>query len=668
MLGRFASNLILALAGAALAALAVSLGASAAGDLALGVGVGAAILALVCLPMLDRTAAQRGLDVLTALLGAGAVVATRILDGDAERWASFGAGCGLAALGIAGLALYERDSQALLDRLMPGRHAEPEAPPTGGPPILNANQEPEGVHRARGPLALSYWSAALLVVFALVPYLVLATTVGSVGDKVAADVGLSAQGLSLADGMSNAAYAAGTVLALQLTVHLPGRRLLVMYAALFVIGSVLAAWAPTPGLFVAGRIAQGGTTGLMLIAAVPPLVVGWPVRRLKSTAVVMNMGIFGAVAAGPVIGGIIGGAGGEAWRTLFWIVAGLGMAAFVLSILTFYDQPAIAPWAPWAPSAFVLAAAGCGLTFFGSAELTSHGFVSTWVLLPLAVGISLIVALVLTQYHSKRPLMPLKALTSTFPVVGIIVAISAGAASVGVIELVEAALRAKGTSPGHVGLLFLPQFGGALLAAAIFGVLFTTKWTKVIALAGLLMVAAGAAIMTGVSTGSEALVWVGTGALGFGVGASVAPALFVAGFSLPSNNIARIFAVIELLRAVAAFSVAPILAHIAQTVGGSPAAGTRTAMWICFGIALGGALLAVYLFVLARAKPHHPQIDRWIGGAEPAFDSPALAAALRGLDTDPAEGSDYPGHEHHAGNGNGNGNGARPASVAVEAR
>lgn len=497
--------------------------------------------------------------------------------------------------------------------------------------------------QVRGFLADSYWSAAILVVLALVPYLVLSTTVGAVGSSVGRDVGLGAQAMSLTNGMSNAAYAVGAVVALQLTVHLRGRRLLVTYAALFVLGSVLAAWAPTSGLFVTGRILQGAMTGLMLIAAVPPLVIGWPPARLTSTAMVMNMGIFGAVALGPVIGGTIAGAGEHAWRPLFWVVTGFGAGAFLLTLLTFHDQDPANPSAPWAPGAILLAAAGCGATFFGSAELTSHALVSTWVLLPLLVGISLIVVLVLGQYHAKRPLMPVRQLSSTFPVVGIIVAITAGASSVAVIELTQGALLAKGTDPSHVGLLFVPQFVGAVLAAGIFGLLFHTKWTKIIALSGLICIAGGAAILTGVAHGGEGLVWVGSGLLGFGVGASVAPALFIAGFSLPSNNVPQIFALIELLRAVAAFSVAPILAHVALTVGGSEAVGTRTAIWISFGIAVAGAFVAVYLFVLARAKPHHPQIERWLSGEEPAFDSPALAAAIRGLPTDPHGHSDYPG-------------------------
>jgi MFS family permease len=639
---RFTSNLLLAAMGAALATLAVTTEAATAAWIAVGVGAGAFLLASACLPALSRGAAQRWLDVLTMVVGAGAIVTARAFSGDVLTWTAFGAGCALALLGVAGLGLHERDGQRLAARLL-GRDGD--AGPSGPsrPPVLNAAQEdPDGPRRARGPLATSYWSAALLVVFALVPYLVLATSVGAIGPLIGKDVGLSTQALSLTNGMSNAAYATCTVFALALTVHFPGRRLLVGYALLFVLGSVAAAWAPAPGFFVAGRIIQGATTGLMLIAAVPPLVVGWPPKRLQTTAIIMNMGIFGAVALGPVIGGAVAGAGGEAWRTLFWIVCGLGGGAFLFSILTFYDQEAIFPESPWSPGALLCAAAGCGLTFFGSAELTSHPFVSTWVMLPLLGGLTLIGGLVVEQYQSRRPLMPIRQMASTFPVVGIIVAITAGASSVAVIELVEGALQAKGASPGHIGTLFWPEFGGALIAAALFGALFHTKWIKIIALTGLICVAVAAAILTGVASGGDAIVWIGTGVLGFGVGASVAPALFVAGFSLPSNNIARIFALIELLRAVAAFSVAPILVHLAQTTGGSPAVGTRTALWICMGIAAGGAVVAVYLFVLARARPHHPQIERWIDGTQPAFDSPALAAALRGLDPDPATGSDSP--------------------------
>ena len=178
----------------------------------------------------------------------------------------------------------------------------------------------------RGPLANSYWSAVLLVVCALVPFLALSSALDPLLPILNKGVHLSTQALSLTLGLSNAAYALGTVLAVQLAVHYPQRRLLVVYAGIFTLGSVLSATAFTPGLFIAGHIIQGLFTSMMLIAAAPPLVLGWPTRRLPTTAAVMNLGIFGAVAAGPVIGGLQASALG--WRPLFWIVCGVGGAEF----------------------------------------------------------------------------------------------------------------------------------------------------------------------------------------------------------------------------------------------------------------------------------------------------------------------------------------------------
>jgi len=45
--------------------------------------------------------------------------------------------------------------------------------------------------------------------------------------------------------------------------------------------------------------------------------------------------------------------------------------------------------------------------------------------------------------------------------------------------------------------------------------------------------------------------------MGLGVGALVSPALYVVGFSLRSSEIQRVFALVELVRGVTAFLVAP---------------------------------------------------------------------------------------------------------------
>jgi hypothetical protein len=122
----------------------------------------------------------------------------------------------------------------------------------------------------------------------------------------------------------------------------------------------------------------------------------------------------------------------------------------------------------------------------------------------------------------------------------------------------------------------------------------------------------------------------GSGLIGLGVGASVSPALFITGFSLRSAQIQRVFALLELLRGITAFLVAPILLYLATVIGPSAAAGTRTAIWICLAIALGGVLVTLAVFVLGGGRLQVPDLETWQNDGEPAWASPPLLARLRG--------------------------------------
>jgi MFS family permease len=128
--------------------------------------------------------------------------------------------------------------------------------------------------------------------------------------------------------------------------------MLLIYGLLLVIGSVLAAVAAGPAMFIAGHVLQGLCTSLLLIAAAPPLFLGYPAARLRWSAMIMNMCLFGAVTAGPLIGGVQ--ASFHAWRPLFWIVVGIAAAGLAMSLLTFQDarRPTAPPRGIRPPSAW----------------------------------------------------------------------------------------------------------------------------------------------------------------------------------------------------------------------------------------------------------------------------------------------------------------------------
>ena len=478
----------------------------------------------------------------------------------------------------------------------------------------------------QGPLTGRYPAAAAMVVFALVPYLALSAALAPITPIIARDLHMSLQAMSLGSGMANAAYAVGTVLAVLLAQHLPQRRMQVLYAALLVIGSVMAAAAPDAGLFVAGHVIQGLCTSLLLIAAVPPLVVGFSISKMRWTAIILNICIFGAVALGPLVGGIQAQANG--WRPLFWIIAGIAAAALVLSLLTFQDAPPADRTAPRNPLPVGIAAVGCVAAFYGASEMLTRGFLDPSTFVPWIGGLALIVILLVYQYRAKRPLLCIRPLASTLPVSGIAVAICAAASSISAVGL-AAVLLATRYSPVHLGLLQFPEFGGALITAALLGLVFRSRGLHYLVLGGMLSLIAGILLLRSQLPPTSGVMALGSGLVGLGVGGSVAPALFIAGFSLRNNALQRVFAIIELLRGVAAFMVGPVLVHVAATVGGNPDAGTSAALWICFAIATAGTLLAVSLYALGRVRPPSPSLEQWFSGAAPGWYSPPLLAVVR---------------------------------------
>jgi nucleotide-binding universal stress UspA family protein/MFS family permease len=479
----------------------------------------------------------------------------------------------------------------------------------------------------QGPLAGRYPAVAAMVTLALIPYLAMSAALDPLVPIITEQLHMTTQVMSLSSGLGNAAYAVGTVLAVQFAQHLPQRRMLLLYAVVLAVGSVLAASAQNAGTFIGGHVLQGLATSMLLIAAAPPLTIGFPKDKLRNTAVIMNMCVFGAVALGPFIGGVQAEA--HAWRPLFWIIAAVALLALVMAALTFEDAPPADLDAPRDLPAIGLAAVGCAAAFIGASQLTSHGFGDAAVTVPMFGGLALIVVLVVYQFRSSRPLLTVRTmLTSSIPVAGVGVALFAAAASVAATALTANVLL-QTYSPVHVGLLYLPELGGAIVMAVVFGIVITRRAMHYLPLVGMVLLAAGILVFRIALPANQPLVLVASALTGLALGATVAPALFVAGFSLQSNSLQRVFAIIELFRAVAAFMVAPILAHFAMTASTDLATGTGDALWIGFGLAVGGAVFGVAIYLLSGARPQRPDLDEFLDGDDPAWYSPPLLARLR---------------------------------------
>lgn len=480
------------------------------------------------------------------------------------------------------------------------------------------------------PLADHYAAAVALALLALCPFIVLTTAVSLVERELATDLGAGRFSLELAAGLSNAGYAFGAVLAADLIQRVSGRRLYLCCESLFVAGSLLAALAPSIAVFTAGRVLQGLATGMLLVAALPPLVTRHGAARLPTTGAVVNLGLFGMVTLGPLVGGAAASA--HAWRLLFGAVAALGVAGLVLGLAAFEgnEPPDRGMQFDWA--AIPLALGATVLPFLGVSWLARGSFASVLFLAPLAVGLAFLVVLVLGQYRKQEPLMPVRPISHTLPVTGTGAAMIAGATFTTLLVLAELYLqRVRHESPLAVGGLVASQLLGLAAAAWLFRRALATKWTPILALSGLVAIVSGGALLLALSTATALwLVPLAALLLGFGAGAGVAPGLFMAGFSVPSSKIGRTFALVELLRSEAAFLLGPVLLALALELG--LPGGVHTGLVIALAVAAGGTCALVVLYLLGGARPHAPELEAWLDGDSSAYHSPPLAARVRDHD------------------------------------
>jgi MFS family permease len=489
----------------------------------------------------------------------------------------------------------------------------------------------------RNPLMGRYGSAVAIALLGLAPYIVLSTAALPLTPVLEHALHSSRTPLQLADGLANAGYAMGAVVAAYLGQKLLQRRLFLGYEAAFVVGSVLAAAAPSAPLFVVGRAIQGTATGLMLVAALPPLVTRFGTGRLPLTVAIVNIGLFGATALGPLIGGVVAQAG--AWRLLFWIVAGLGALGVVVAGLGYprFDPPN--PDLPFDRSAIGLAVAATFLPFFATSVLAGTSFTSPVFLAPFVVGLGALVALVVVEYRKREPLMPVKALSTQLPVTGTLVAMVAGAVVVTTLQLVQTFLSdvAK-EGPAAAGAMFWPLPVGVLVAAALFGLLLRTRWLPLLVVGGLAALTGAAVLLLALSrTDPGPVVGYASALLGFGAGATVSPGLFLAAFGVPSQTLGRAFALVELLRSESGYAVAPVVAVVAQGTG-DLAGGVRIGLLAMAALGGLGLVLALVIPAVSGARLRAPDLDGWLNGDGKALPSPTTATHLRpSVEDDEAE-------------------------------
>lgn len=482
------------------------------------------------------------------------------------------------------------------------------------------------------PFEQSYGVSLGVAIAALVPFIFVTTAFTFYRKQAGAEIGVSDTALEVIAGISTAGYAFGAMLGGDLIQRFRQRLLFPLSEGLFVIGCLLTAIASGAVAYGSGRVLMGFATGLLLVIALPPVIRRFPPEKMPITAAAVNIGFFGAVTAGPLLGGAV--ASEHVWR---WFYAALGAAALLnltLALFTFPHQPPPNPGLKFDRSGVLLALAATVLPFWATGELTAVGFDSYRFTVLLSMGLVCLLAMLLIEYYKQEPLSPVKPMWNTFPAVGLIAAMIGGGAYIAFLSLgIQLQIQVLHRNLFEAGIAWWPQVLGLLIAAAALGLLVDSRFLPVLVLAGmLLLIGAGALLVVLDSRNSQIILPAAAALLGCDAGATVSPGLWMASFSLPSQMVGRTFALVELVRSEADYLLAPIVLQVAAvSSGGHPltASGIHEALWITLLIAIASTAFGVLIFLLGTACLVRPDLRAWLRQNQPAFQSPAFGATIR---------------------------------------
>lgn len=346
------------------------------------------------------------------------------------------------------------------------------------------------------------------------------------------------------------------------------RRIFVVGASLFTVGTLLAAAAVNKELLILGRVVQGvGAAGLSP-AAMSLLLATFPAGQRARA-----MGAWGAAstlggATGVVTGGVLAGTVG--WRAVFLVTVPVSLAAASLGRRVLAeDAPGVRRTFDWAGAAAVT---GAVITLVhGAVDAVDHAWSSPRVVGLLTVSLALMAAFVVIERRATDPLVPLELFRSRLLRTGTAVSLLGGASRASTFVLIALYFQqVLAMSPQQAGFAMVPT------SLAGFGVSLTLLPRLLEAIGpvrslvlGLVVLAAGHLWLAHVPAGSGYVVSVLPGLLlvATGVALSFTPTTMVLASAVPGTHT----------------GLASGLAGASMQVGGA----LGTAVFIVIGIAAG---------------------------------------------------------------------------------
>jgi len=393
------------------------------------------------------------------------------------------------------------------------------------------------------------------------------------------------------------AFAAGIITAAALGDRFGRRRVFNLGLALFTLSSAACALAPTIGVLVAARTVQGLGAAVVMPLSLTILTTAFPPER-RGLIVGVYGGLAGlAVAAGPIVGGVV--AERLDWHWIFWLNVPIGLVALVLGVR-------LLPESHGAPER--LDPVGVGLVSGGVVALvwalvraSDAGWMNPEILATLLGGGTLLIAFVGWERRTPVPMVSMRLFRKPAFAVGTLTTFLMTGATFGAAFLITQEFQfARGYSPISTGVRLLPFFATPMLISPLAGALSDRIGRRPIMLSGLALQAAGYTWVAARGALSTSWVELDVALLVAGIGISMAlPTVPTAVLSAVTEaEMGKASGVIYMAQRLGAVFAIAIASAVFSAHGrlGNPAAvtaGFRPALWSSVIFAVLAALTAI---------------------------------------------------------------------------
>jgi EmrB/QacA subfamily drug resistance transporter len=413
-------------------------------------------------------------------------------------------------------------------------------------------------------------------------------------DTTIVNVALDTLGRELHAGLATSQWiVTGYLLALAIVIPVSGwavgrfgsKRMFMLSVALFTLGSVLCATAWSIHSLIAFRVLQGLGGGMLLPVGQTILAQTAGPKRMGRMMSLIGVPMILGPILGPIIGGVI--VDNLPWEWIFLVNLPVGVVSLVLcSRVLPPDEKA--PYQPLDAIGLALLSPALALLVYGLSEAGVKGtFGDAKVLVTMVAGAVLTVAFALyARTRGDRALIPTEYFRDrSFAAASVVVTLIALALFGSMLLLPLYFQQVRDASAVEAGLLLAPQGLGAALAMPLAGRLTDKIGARRIVPVGVVLAVIGSLPLTQVTTTTSYwFLGVAMTVRGFGVAATMMPAIAAGYENLPRSAAAPASMAINVFRQIGASIGSALLSVIlVNSVSGpgreAAAAAFGTAFW-----------------------------------------------------------------------------------------